>query len=492
MKTSTLYRLSYIYLSLPLFIFFATWLGFGIGLIANLLLGFAFYKAFPKNCDIKLNLNSKHWIFIISIAFVWCFCAGIGYFYYQSFDYHFKNAVFRDLINYDWPVFYDRANTPMVYYMGFWLIPALVGKFLIICGASFYNAFIVANIFLFLFAFLGTMLIFLHLVNVVNCDNFKKIVVVILGFVLFSGLDIIGYKYFTVMGQPFEYHLEWWATFLQFSSFTTSMFWVFNQFIPVGILILMVYKEQNIKNFGLLIALSLFFAPYPTFSIGVIMIVLALNNFIKSPNKLNFVIENIMSIPNIISVFWILPIIVLYFISNSEGMYGYYYIFSYTTPFRLVLFYVIEFLLYALIVYPKYRKNLIFNVLVVLFLAIPFLRLDQQNNFCMRASIPLMILFYCYIITFIFDNRYKILKYILIVLLCIGAMTPMTEFYRGFHFMAKEKRINLVADDIYTLNNRYIRMPVFGYDVNHQYTAKEYKTDIFWQWFAKKTKGLND
>ena len=222
------------------------------------------------------------------------------------------------------------------------------------------------------------------------------------------------------------------------------------------------------------------------------MVVLALNNFIKSPNKLNFVIENIMSIPNIISVFWILPIIVLYFISNSEGMYGYYYIFSYTTPFRLVLFYVIEFLLYALIIYPKYRKNLIFNVLVVLFLAIPFLRLDQQNNFCMRASIPLMILFYCYIITFIFDNSYKILKYILIVLLCIGTMTPMTEFYRGFHFVAKEKRINLVADDIYTLNNRYIRMPIFGYDVNHQYTAKEYKTDIFWQWFAKKTKGLND
>ena len=173
-------------------------------------------------------------------------------------------------------------------------------------------------------------------------------------------------------------------------------------------------------------------------------------------------------------------------------MYGYYYIFSNTTPVRLILFYIIEFLLYALIIYPKYKKNLIFNVLLVGFFAIPFLRLDQQNNFCMRASIPLIILFYCYIYSFIFDNKYKYSKYALILLLCIGACTPIVEFYRGFYNITEQKKLNLTADEIYTLNNKYIRMPVFGFDVNHQYTAQNYKTDIFWQWFAKKTRGLND
>ena len=147
MKTSTLYRLSYIYLALPLFVFFATWLDFCVGLIANLRLLLAFYKAFPKLSNECLNLNYKQCGFIVLIAFMWCFFAGIGYFYYQSFDYHFKNAVFRDLINYEWPVFYDKANTPMVYYMGFWLVPALVGKVFLACGVSSHYAFIIANIF---------------------------------------------------------------------------------------------------------------------------------------------------------------------------------------------------------------------------------------------------------------------------------------------------------------------------------------------------------
>ena len=492
MKKSTLYRLSYIYLALPLFIFFTTWLDFGIGLIVDLLYGFAFYKGFPKDGDENIIIDKKQWIFLITISFIWCFCAGIGYFYYQSFDYHFKNAVFRDLINYDWPVFYDRANTPMVYYAGFWLIPALIGKFLIFCGVGGHISFIVANIFLLAITILGTIIVFLHLINIIGNENLKKVAIVILGFIFFSGLDIVGYKYFTIMKQPFLHHLEWWATFIQYSSITTSMFWAFNQFIPVAILILTIYKEQNIKTFGLLILSSLFFAPYPTLTIGVIMVAITINKILLSSNKIHFLIENVFSITNIISVFWMLPIIVLFFITNSEGMYGYYYIFSYTTPVRLILFYIIEFLLYALIIYPKYKKNLIFNVLLVGFFAIPFLRLDQQNNFCMRASIPLIILFYCYIYSFIFDNKYKYSKYALILLLCIGACTPIVEFYRGFYNITEQKKLNLTADEIYTLNNKYIRMPVFGFDVNHQYTAQNYKTDIFWQWFAKKTRGLND
>ena len=65
---------------------------------------------------------------LLALAAGWCFFAGIGYFYYQSFDYHFRNAVFRDLISYDWPVFYDKADTPLVYYMGFWLVPAALAK----------------------------------------------------------------------------------------------------------------------------------------------------------------------------------------------------------------------------------------------------------------------------------------------------------------------------------------------------------------------------
>ena len=491
MKISTLYRLTYIYLSLALFIFILSWLDLGVGLVLGILFGTAFYKAYPLSDDEKLNLPPKGMLIILAICLIWCFCAGIGYFYYQSFDYHFRNAVFRDLINYKWPVFYDRANTPMVYYMAFWLVPSLFGKFFIAIGISKNLSFMFANVILFIYAVFGVFLLFLHIIKASKANNIRNILIVIIGFMFFSGLDIIGHKYFQIVKQPFEYHLDWWATFIQYSSHTTSMFWVFNQFIPVGLLILLVYNERNIKNFGFLIVLSLFFAPYPTASIGLFMIAYAISQMLKSKNKKDFLIENIFSISNIIGVFWLLPVVILYFITNSEGMYGYYYIFSYTTPFRLVLFYVLEFLLYVIVMLPRYKKDLFFNLSIVMLFLIPFLRLDQQNNFCMRASIPVMIIVALYAVRTLIDNKKDICKYALIILMLIGSATPIVEFYRGFHYVTEAKKINLVADDIYTLNQRLVVMPVFFWDANHQFTAQTYKTDFFWQFLAKKTRGLN-
>ena len=174
MKISTLYRFTYIYLALPLFIFLISWLDFGIGLILDILLGYGFYKIYPKDSDETLNLNINTLLLFVIIAFIWCFCGGIGYFYHQPFDYHFRNAVFRDLINFEWPVFYDKANTPMVYYMAFWLIPALVGKLLVLCGANFEGAFLGANVFLLMYAVLGTVLIFVGLVLLLVPNNKVK------------------------------------------------------------------------------------------------------------------------------------------------------------------------------------------------------------------------------------------------------------------------------------------------------------------------------
>lgn len=493
MKLSTLYRFTYIYLGLPLFLFILLWLDYSVAFLLSIVYGIAFYKAYPSIDNNKIiEIDKKTWSVIIGIAFIWCFFAGIGYFYYQSFDYHFRNAVLRDLINYNWPVFYDKANTPMVYYMGFWLFPALFGKLAILLGVSKNFAFMFSNVILYLYAILGVVLLFLHLIKACNADNIKNVIIIILGFIFFSGLDIIGIKLLQVTRQPFDFHLDWWATFIQYSSHSTSLFWVFNQFIPIGMLILLVYNEKKIKNFGFLIALSLFFSPYPTASIGIFMLVYAICEFYSCNNKSKFIVENIFSISNIIGVFWLLPLVILYFITNTEGMYGYYYIFDYTTPFRLILFYLLEFLLFVIVMFPRYKKDLFFNLSIVLLLLIPFLRVDQQNNFCMRASIPVMIIITVYALKMIIDNKNDVCKFILICLLFIGSITPIMEFYRGIFYTTQAKKINLVADEIYTLNKRLVIMPVFGYDANHQYTAKTYKSDFFWQYIAKKTHGLND
>ena len=157
--SAAIYKAACIYLSLPLFIFLGGWLDGGWAALFLLLTATAFYKMYTGiscqthldastqtsadiscktnagiSADEAVNIPSPFGIGrgtalgLLALAAGWCFFAGIGYFYYQSFDYHFRNAVFRDLISYDWPVFYDKADTPLVYYMGFWLVPAALAK----------------------------------------------------------------------------------------------------------------------------------------------------------------------------------------------------------------------------------------------------------------------------------------------------------------------------------------------------------------------------
>ena len=491
-NVKTLYRATYIYLALPLFIFFASWFNYAAAGVFSLLLALAFYKTYTATKDNmpEWRLKRRFMLFLFSVAALWCFLAGIGYFYYQSFDYHFRNAVFRDLINYPWPVFYERADTPLVYYMAFWLVPATLGKLFAPLLQNAYWNFYLANIFLYVYAVVGVALIFAQLAAAVRTENFKKLTAAVLIFVFFSGLDVIGMAFFRVQEQPFAYHFEWWATFIQYSSFTTGMFWVFNQFIPIALITLLLYNERNIRHFGFLIALALFFSPYPTASIGIFAVAYAVLAFIRANDKARFLSEEIFSVPNIISVFWLLPPIILYFITNSEGMDKLWYVFDYTTPGRLAVFMLLEFLLPVAILLPRYRKHLFFATAAILLCLIPFFRVDEQNNFCMRSSIPPLIMLAVYVIRFLFENsaaKTRLFSRIaLILLLLIGAATPLAEFYRGLHYVIKAGRLDLVADDIYTLNQAYVEMPMFGWDANHQFTAREYRSDIFWQYLAKK------
>ena len=121
---------------------------------------------------------------------------------------------------------------------------------------------------------------------------------------------------------------------------------------------------------------------------------------------------------------------------------------------------------------------------------IPFFRIDQQNNFCMRASMPALMLISLFTVKFLLElsesKKLTLNNILLIILFLIGSATPVTEFYRGLHYTFEAGKINLVKDEIYTLNQPFVRMPEFGWSANHQYTAQNYRTDIFWHWLAHR------
>jgi len=480
-----------IYLIAPLFVFFAGWLDYGFAFLMVVMLGLACYKLWTTNVNVSSEIFNLNMLWIaVGLATIWCFFSGVGYFYYQSWDYHFRNAVFRDLINYEWPVMYDKAHTPMAYYMGFWLIPAMFTKFTGLFLGNAQQLFLVGNVYLFIYAVIGTALVFLELAAAVKVKSAKGFLVACLIFMFFSGLDVIGFLFFRGNEQPFELHLDWWASVMQYSSLSTSMFWVYNQLICVALMVFWVYNKRDIKSFGLMVPAMLFLTPYPTAIIGVYMIVLAINQFISEENKQSFLSGQVFSVPNLIGVFWVLPVVILYLITNSGGIDKLWYVFDFISPERLLLFMVLEFLLYVGVVFNYFKKDVFFITTVALLILIPFIRLDRQNNFCMRAAIPALVMLAFFVIRFLFENISQPQKRLsctaLILLLIFGAATPCMEFYRGFYYVSKTGKIALVQDDIYTLNQAYVRMPVFGWGANHQFTAQNYKNDIFWQYLAKK------
>lgn len=479
------------YLIAPLFVFFAGWLDYGFALLMVLMLGLACYKLWTTNANVNSEVFNLNMLMIaIGLAMVWCFFAGVGYFYYQSWDYHFRNAVFRDLINYEWPVMYDRAHTPMAYYMGFWLIPAMLTKFTGLFLGNARQLFLVGNVYLFIYAVMGTVLVFLELAAALKIKSAKGLLGACLIFMFFSGLDVIGFLFFRGTEQPFELHLDWWASVMQYSSLSTSMFWVYNQLICVALMVFWVYNKRDIKSFGLMVPVMLFLTPYPTASIGVYMVVLAISQFISQENKQAFISTQVFSVPNLIGVFWVLPVVILYLITNSGGIDKLWYVFDFISPERLLLFMVLEFLLYVGVVFKYFKKDVFFITTVALLILIPFVRLDRQNNFCMRAAIPALVMLAFFVIRFLFENiklpQKRLACTTVILLLIFGAATPCMEFYRGLYYVHKTGKIALVQDEIYTLNQAYVRMPVFGWSANHQFSANNYKKDIFWQYLAKK------
>ena len=484
-----LYKMTYLYLLLPLFLFLTTWLDCGWAIIFGGIWAYCGYQTcrlVQKN-DFTYG-NRKVFLIALIFAVIWCFCAGIGYFYYQSFDYHFRNAVFRDLINNSWPVFYDKADTPMVYYMAFWLPAALIGKVLSIFPLTQSSIFMTANIFLFIYAVCGLGLILLHIFAAAKVKSTKQALFSALFFLLFSGADIIGYTYFKTGEQPFALHLEWWSGILQYSSMTTFLFWVFNQFIPIALITLMIYNERNIKNFGVLITAALFFSPYPTLGGGILAIVYAGYCFMRTDDKLSFLRNDIFSKQNMLAVFLILPLIILYFSTNSGGITKFYFLTDFASWKQYFRFIGCEVLIYILILLPFFRKNIFFGTVAVSLLLFPLLRTDMQNNFCMRASLPALILLAVFVLKFISENIYRRKNYLavgaILLVFLFGCATPITEFRRGIHYVTEAQKLNLTADGIYTLNQKYVDMPVFHFRANHQFTAEHYKTDIFWNFFA--------
>lgn len=237
--------MTYIYLALPMIAFLLGWCRPLVGIplagvcIWSLVLCFRKRENYIE-LDWELTQADK-WrlVVIVAVIFAWVVLSGVGGYAWQNADHAWRNRMLNILVDYKWPP--TTTERGFVYYVGTWLPAALVGK--ILDSDKAYTA-------LFLWILLGVLLVYALI-----CIWRKKIVLwPLIILIFFSGLDIIGSSILTedavrIWGSN---HLEWWASkqpyVLQYTSNTAQLYWVFNQAVPVWLVMMLLFMDESPKN----------------------------------------------------------------------------------------------------------------------------------------------------------------------------------------------------------------------------------------------------
>lgn len=126
-SSKKLVLLAYCYMVIPIIIFFVGWLKIGIGIVLSFVLLFGLYHFIKKRYekDEYFFIEAKSICIMLALVCIWVFLSGVGGYFCQRSDLHWRNAVFRDLIDYSWPVIYPETGNALVYYYIYWMLPEI-------------------------------------------------------------------------------------------------------------------------------------------------------------------------------------------------------------------------------------------------------------------------------------------------------------------------------------------------------------------------------
>lgn len=442
--------LTYLYIFLPFLIFNFGWLKpiFSVPIFFILLV--LIFKMIKTDTPYIANVNNKTIILITVIAIIWIYLSGIGNLVWQNNDHQWRNAIFNCLVHDNWPILktYNSETRAFTYYCGFWLPSAIIGKLFGI------NA---GYLFQIIWALYGVVIFFLLVSIYTKTDIIKATLL----FIFFSGLDIIG-VFFTTgsLNELFSTtHIEWWSSF-QFSSFSTQLFWVFNQAIYGWILtILILIQKDNSKIFALL-STGLLTTTFPF--IGLIPI--AIYKTISNSNSINHFFQSILTKYNIIMGGTIGLISFLYLISTSQYQkisLAFFYRPTKEFLFLYMIFEMLEFLIFFPFISMKLIDKKLLMIISIELLTFPLITVGNSYDFCMRATIPSLVCLFLFINESIQNIDFSIRKIIFTIVLLLGSITALHEISRttneSYKVFIEKQPLNeqFVSEDDLFINSQY-------------------------------------
>lgn len=491
------------YIALPVVIFLGGFLKWYFALPGICAVGYSLYQIIryrkPQIIQERtINLSSWGIVGVFVVMLIWTHLGGMNGYWYQSSDYSARNAIFRDLITHSWPVTYQNGSSALVYYIGHWLPAAVIGKTVHCLFQSAQITWMCAQVALWIWSSFGLTILTLLLFLYVQADNRKKRLITIIVFVFFSGMDIIG----TLLEQRLRtnfsagvLHLEWWSPkYWQYSSLTTCLYWVFNQAIVPWIVVMLVLIDSDSRNYILYISSCLICAPMPAVGLCLLMMGKECSAIVTAIriHDIKCRVRGIISSSNILILITCIPIIASYILCSSAAgdieaktVIARANSLAYSI-YEFGLFYALEAGILLIVLWPNNKKNIVFYLAGLSLLVFPFVHVGTGNDFCMRGSIPAVYLLMVFSIQrLIMPTRKKekgrgpfftrTLTVCLVIILFIGAMTPVMEIYRGLYNVFSAGKIQLTDDKLFSFENE---------TDSYNFTSKNYKDHLFFHLFS--------
>ncbi len=495
----------YLYLLIPILIFFTSWLRLTIGIAASVILLLGFFSLlrsdYLKN-KTELELPLVALIVAAVVFLVWIWLSGQGGFFYQTWDQHYRNAVFRDLIDFNWPIIYSGTGNALVYNLAHWLVPALFGKLF---------GWLAGNIALAVWSYIGVFISFLLVVYVCKAFTPKRLLLTCTIFILWSGLDCLGLIGLKVLGHEiygFNVVDEWTnaisnqvAFGYQYSSNDTLLSWVFNQTIAPWIAVPLMLQNRKISSFAFIALCILPFAPLPFIGLAMILIAIAIPLAVRDLKEKQYrkLLGEIFSIPNITAILSIFLVFILFFKSNiSGGKIGLSVpLASFDWPRLgiLLLFYLLEFGIYLFLIRKQHKKDILFLAIGISLVVIPLFKVGHSNDFCMRASIPALFILMIFVIQYALELKQLIVRHftsaaVFIIVLALGFSNPLLGIAERVKEYSAAGAYDVVADDIKTFSDKRIGDKSFvrqdTIDPNYEnFLVPNPEHEIFFEYLAK-------
>ena len=466
--------LAYFYLIIPFFIFSLTWLKPCFGIPFAIIVAFGFFlmcKTAPELPVMKWDIGKL--IFLLLLILFWVYLSGVGAFTYQNADHDTRNAIFEVMVNNKWPVVMNlmrdgvMQERGLTYYIAFWIPAAAFGKvFGMAAGYAFQ----------YWWAVYGVIVTYYLM-----CTFWKKNVIwPFVVFILFDGWDLIGYYLTenTSYNMLDWIHLERW-TFLQYSSFTTQLFWVFNQAIPAWILILLLLHQKSNKSIIAIWATGLLYCTIPFVGMLPYVIYMIVKNgrqdclHIEKNQKAAF-FKGIITYQNLFVGGVIGIVSFLYLIMNTavgETSLAMLEELFFTTVHAAgntnqgiieiagirmdMMAYIVSIVLnvgiYFVAIYKYQKKKPLYYISLIWLFICPWGKVGTSNDFCMRASIPALLVLFLLVIDSLIKCKEasdKSVFYALVIILAIGSFSAVSEMGRTISVTLQHKYEIIVNDPL--------------------------------------------